>query len=56
MKQIKEVLLNSAQNYSMTLQTLPGTEQKVYFSELSKTGGVVNLLEAVKMCELLITK
>lgn len=56
MKQIKNVLLKSAQNYSSTLQVLPGTEQKVYFSEMSKTGAVVDLLEAVNMCELLILK
>ena len=29
--------------------TIPGTEDKVYLNEISKTGGIVNAYEAVKL-------
>jgi cell wall-associated protease len=53
MSQVKEILLKTATNYSETKQVLPGSEEKVYFSQLSITGGVINLLEAVKYCSTL---
>jgi subtilisin family serine protease len=49
MIEIKDILLKTATPYGKTLQTLPGSDQKVAFSTLSRTGGVVNLEAAVKM-------
>lgn len=49
MLQVKEILLKSAKDYSDTDQELPGSEEEVKFGTLSVTGGVVNLVNAVKM-------
>lgn len=49
MRQIKDVIMKSVTDYGKTKQTLPGKEEKVLFSDLSVTGGVVNLEAAVKM-------
>ncbi len=51
MKEIKEIMLKSAKSYKGTQQLKPGsTTEKVDFSTLSVTGGVVNVKNAVKMC------
>jgi cell wall-associated protease len=51
MKQIKNILLSSGNYYGNSLQRKPGQENKVQFSELSKTGMIVDLYKSVKMCE-----
>ncbi len=51
MKEIKDVILKSAQDFRGTIQILPGTEdEEVDFATLSVTGGVVNAYNAVNMC------
>jgi len=58
MKQIKDVLLKSATTYRGELQVMPGKASRdeelksdmVDFGNLSTTGGIINLQEAVKMC------
>lgn len=51
--QVKEVIVKSTVKYPNWKVDLPGEgeEQLVPFDELSKTGGVVNAYEAVKMAE-----
>ena len=56
MVQIKNIILLSAKYYGKTKQILPGTDSKVRFEEMSVTGGVVDLVEAVKMCEVEVGK
>lgn len=56
MLQIKNNILLSAKYYGKTKQIIPGTENKSRFSELSATGGVVDLVEAVKLCEIEVEK
>jgi subtilisin family serine protease len=56
MLQIKNIILTTAKYYGKTKQILPGTEDKVLFAEMSVTGGVVDLVEAVKMCEVEVAK
>lgn len=56
MLQIKEILLKSAKDYSDTKQQLPGTRKEVNFGTLSVTGGVVNLVSAVKMAKEMTAK
>ncbi len=51
MLEIKKIILSSAKYYGRTKQILPGTDIKVRFEEMSVTGAVVDLVEAVKMCE-----
>ena len=51
MLQIKNNILLSAKYYGKTKQIIPGTENTTRFSDLSVTGGVVDLVEAVKLCE-----
>ena len=52
-KQIKKILMKSSvKNYSDLQVVKPGTkDEMVEFKELSKTGGVVNLYEAIKMAQ-----
>ncbi len=50
MKEIKDIMLQSAKSYKGTLQYKPGSEELVDFSTLSTTGGVVNVKRAAKMC------
>ena len=45
---LKRIILQSAVPYH-TQVLKPGTKQKVDFATLSKTGGIVNLYEAVEM-------
>ena len=47
-KQLKYVIEKSAQKPTQKV-TKPGTDDKVELSELSKTGGIVNAYEAVKL-------
>ena len=58
MKEIKDVILESATSYEGTMQQMPGTnddnktkekEDQVDFAKLSVTGSVVNVKNAVKM-------
>ncbi|MFA5574633.1 MAG: S8 family serine peptidase [Brumimicrobium sp.] len=51
MLEIKNIILDSGDDYSKTLQRKPGTTEKVPFGELSRTGKVVNLHKAVKMAK-----
>lgn len=50
MKEIAEVLLSTAKDYKGTMQKHPGTKQMADFAELSVTGGVINLKNAVEKC------
>lgn len=50
MKEIKDIILSSATSYKGVQQFKPGTEELVDFGTLSQTGGVVNVLSAVKAC------
>lgn len=53
MVEIRQIILDSAVDFSETDQIKPGTQdEKVKFGTLSKTGSVVNLLEAVKLAEI----
>lgn len=54
--QIKDIILKSARDYSKKKVFIPGTSEIIEFGELSKTGGVINVYEAVKMAESLIIK
>jgi subtilisin family serine protease len=51
MKKIKNIILTSGNYYGNTFQRKPGEENKIQFSELSKTGMIVDLYKSVKMCE-----
>ena len=53
---IKEIIVKSAVPMSDLEVKIPGGDEMVKFSELSKTGGVVNAYEAVKMAEKMTTK
>jgi len=56
MLQIKNNILLSVKYYGKTKQIIPGTKNKTRFSDLSVTGGVVDLVEAVKLCEVEVSK
>lgn len=47
-KQVKEVIMDSAIRKDISVKK-PGSEEIVSFSELSKTGGIVNLEKAVEL-------
>ena len=47
---VKDILLKSVSKIDLEV-IKPGSEEKVQFSELSKTGGIVNAFEAVKMAD-----
>jgi len=50
-KQVKEIILESVTKYDIEV-ILPGTkDKKVKFSELSKSGGVLNVYNAMKLAE-----
>jgi cell wall-associated protease len=51
MAEIRQIILDSAINFSTTDQAQPGTGTSVKFGTLSATGGVVNVLSAVKLAE-----
>ena len=50
-KQVKQIILESASRHPGKQVQIPGGSEKVDFDELSITGGIVNLYEAVKMAE-----
>ena len=50
MKQIAEVLLSTAKDYNGVQQIHPETKKLADFGELSVTGGVINLKNAVAKC------
>ncbi|MEZ4721701.1 MAG: S8 family serine peptidase [Flavobacteriales bacterium] len=49
--ELKNLLLESATDVSKKKVLKPGTKDKVRFSELSKTGGIVNAYNALKLAE-----
>lgn len=49
-KEVKEVLLESVKKFDQEVY-LPGSTELVEFSTLSKTGGVINAYEAVKLAQ-----
>ena len=51
MKEIKDIIIESGKDYSGTMHTKPGSDEKVDFATLSKTGKVVDVLAAVKLAE-----
>ncbi|HRP52734.1 MAG TPA: S8 family peptidase [Fluviicola sp.] len=52
MKQIKDVILESARPSKGKMVTKPGSEsEKIDFGTLSQTGAVVDLVRAVKLCK-----
>lgn len=51
MAEVREVIMESATDFSETMQKLPGSDELVRFGDLSVTGGVVNVIEAVKLAE-----
>lgn len=51
MLEIKNIILESGDDFADTDQTLPGGDELVKFSTLSVTGKVVNVKEAVKMAK-----
>jgi cell wall-associated protease len=55
--QVKEIIRDSARKFKNLKVVRPGTEnEKVKFSELSETGGLINAYEAVKMAESMAAK
>jgi len=50
MKEISDVLLSSAKSYKGVMQTHPETKEMADFGDLSVTGGVINLKNAVAKC------
>ena len=48
--EVKEILLQSATKVDLDV-TKPGSEDLINFSKLSKTGGIVNAYEAVKLAD-----
>lgn len=49
--QVKEIIIKSAVSYAERKVTKPGAEMMVPFGDLSNTGAVVNLYEAIKLAE-----
>ncbi len=49
MKEIKDIILESGKSYAGTMHVKPGTDRKVDFATLCKTGKVVDLQAAVKL-------
>jgi cell wall-associated protease len=49
MKEIKAIILESGKSYAGTMHIKPGTDRKVDFATLCKTGKVVDLQAAVKL-------
>ena len=47
--EVKEILRQSTRKFDSLQVTKPGTDEMVPFSELSSSGGLVNVYEAVKM-------
>jgi hypothetical protein len=52
-KQLKYVIENSVQKPAVKVNK-PGTDEKVELAEISRTGGIVNAYEAVKLAATLV--
>jgi subtilisin family serine protease len=55
-EEIKDIIVKSAVNYKNQKVTVPGKEEQIKFGQLSKTGGVVNAYEAIKLAQKSIPK
>lgn len=51
MAEIRQIILDSADDFSETDQILPGSEDLVKFKTLSATGGVVNVKAAIELAK-----
>ena len=51
MAEIRQIILDSADDFAETDQAKPGSDETVKFKTLSATGKVVNVLSAVKLAE-----
>lgn len=51
MVEVREVIMESVTDFSETMQIKPGSEEMISFGELSRTGGVVNVLNAIKLAK-----
>lgn len=49
MAEVRLVIMDSATDFSESMQKLPGSDELVSFGDLSVTGGVVNVREAIKL-------
>jgi hypothetical protein len=54
MFEIKDIILKSAKVHKGEMHIKPGAEDKVDFAQLSVTGAVVDVPNAVKMCKALV--
>lgn len=52
MLEIKDIILESGKDWSKSMQTIPGGDEKVLFGTLSTTGKVVDVLAAVKLAKI----
>jgi subtilisin family serine protease len=50
-QELKKILLDSSLKYRKTKVSLPESTKVTKFGKLSRTGGVVNLYEAIKLAE-----
>ena len=55
-EEIRDIIVKSAVNYKNQKVTVPGKEEQSKFGQLSKTGGVVNAYEAIKLAQKSIPK
>lgn len=51
MAEIRQIILDSADDFADTDQKLPGSDEMVKFGRLSATGGVVNVKSAIKLAQ-----
>jgi subtilisin family serine protease len=54
--EVKDIIRKSTRKFDGLKVTKPGTQEQVSFSELSSTGGLVNVYEAVKLAQSLKSK
>lgn len=50
-KQVKKIILKSGTDYKNTMVNVPGKDEQEKFKNLSRTGKVVNVYEALKLAE-----
>lgn len=50
-EEVRDIIRNSTVNYSKQKVMIPGKDEETKFGELSRTGGVVNAYEAVKLAQ-----
>jgi subtilisin family serine protease len=57
-EQVKDIIVKSVVKYADAKVNKPGGKkgEKISFSELSATGGIVNALEAVKLAQQMVTQ